>query len=110
MQRAHDRLRQLTTRERLLLSVEQVTQEINAFLRGWAGYFRYGNSARQFDQITRHAFERLAIFVAKRHGRPTAWGRWKLRSPTRAGLITLIGTVLAPRLNRPWRPLPNAAR
>jgi group II intron reverse transcriptase/maturase len=110
MQHARDRLRQLTARERLLLSVEQVTQEINVFLRGWAGYFRYGNSARQFDQITRHAFERLAIFVAKRHGRPAAWGRWKLRSPARAGLITLIGTILAPRPNRPWRPLPNAAR
>jgi group II intron reverse transcriptase/maturase len=110
MQHARDRLRQLTRRDRLLLPVEHVTQEINTFLRGWAGYFRYGNSARQFDQITRHAFDRLAIFVAKRHGRPAAWGRWKLRSPERAGLITLTGTIHAPRPNRPWRPLPNATR
>ena len=110
MQHARDRLRQLTRRDRLLLEVEHVTQEINRFLRGWAGYFRYGNSARQFDQITRHAFDRLAIFVAKRHQRPARWGRWKLRSPERAGLITLTGTVLAPRPNRPWRPLPNATR
>jgi RNA-directed DNA polymerase len=110
MQHARDRVRQLTTRQRLLLPVEEVTREINTFLRGWAGYFRYGNSARQFDQITRHAFDRLAIFVAKRHGRPAAWGRWKLRSPERAGLITLTGTILAPRPHRPWRPRPNAAR
>ena len=110
MQHARDRLRQLTRRDRLLLPVEQITQEINTFLRGWAGYFRYGNSARQFDQITGHAFDRLAIFVAKRHQRPARWGRWKLRSPARAGLISLTGTVLAPRPNRPWRPLPNAVR
>jgi group II intron reverse transcriptase/maturase len=109
MQHARDRLRNLTRRDRLLLGVEHVTQEINRFLRGWAGYFRYGNSARQFDQISRHAFDRLAVFVAKRHGRPAVWGRWKLRSPERAGLICLTGTVLAPRPNRPWRPAPNAA-
>jgi RNA-directed DNA polymerase len=110
MQHARDRLRALTRRDRLLLGVEHVTQELNRFLRGWAGYFRYGNSARQFDQIIRHAFNRLAIFVAKRHGRPARWGRWKLRSAERAGLITLTGTVLAPRPNRPWRPAPNATR
>src|SRR4051812_5363916 len=86
MQHARDRLRELTRRERLLLDVEQVTGELNTFLRGWAGYFRYGTSARQFDQITRHAFDRLAIFVAKRHGRQAAWGRWKLRSSEHAGL------------------------
>jgi group II intron reverse transcriptase/maturase len=110
MQHARDRLREFTRRDRLLLPVEQITREINTFLRGWAGYFRYGNSARQFDEITGHAFDRLAIFVAKRHQRPARWGRWKLRSPARAGLITLTGTVLAPRPNRPWRPLPNAVR
>ena len=27
-------------------------QDLNRFLRGWAGYFRYGNSARQFDEIS----------------------------------------------------------
>jgi group II intron reverse transcriptase/maturase len=110
MQHARDRLRDLTRRERLLLGVEHVTQEINTFLRGWAGYFRFGNSARQFDQITRHAFDRLALFVAKRHQKAAAWGRWRLRSPADAGLITLTGTIHAPRPNRPWRPLPNATR
>ena len=75
MQHARERLRDLTRRDRLLLGVEHITQEINRFLRGWAGYFRYGNSARQFDQITRHALDRLAIFVAKRHGRYAGWGR-----------------------------------
>jgi RNA-directed DNA polymerase len=94
----------------MTLGVEHVTQEINTFLRGWAGYFHFGNSARQFDQITRHAFNRLAIFVAKRHQKAAAWGRWRLRSPAHAGLITLTGTIHAPRPNRPWRPLPNAAR
>ena len=32
-----------------------IVQDLNRFLRGWAGYFRYGNSARHFDKITLHA-------------------------------------------------------
>ncbi|MGH2383757.1 MAG: group II intron maturase-specific domain-containing protein [Candidatus Limnocylindria bacterium] len=31
---------------------------MNRFLRGWAGYFRYGNSARRFDQIMTYATQR----------------------------------------------------
>ena len=37
---------------RPLLSVEDVVQDVNRFLRGWAGYFRYGNSADAFDEVT----------------------------------------------------------
>ena len=51
MQHARDRIGELTARERLLLPVERIVQDVNAFLRGWAGYFRYGNSAHSFDKI-----------------------------------------------------------
>lgn len=53
-------------RARLAAPVEQVVQEINLLLRGWAGYFRYGNSAHAFDQIRRYAVMRLAFFSADR--------------------------------------------
>src|SRR5436190_8532738 len=49
-QHARDRIQFMTMRARLAAPVEQVVQEINLFLRGWAGYFRYGNSARSFRQ------------------------------------------------------------
>ena len=60
MQHARNRIRELTARERLLLPVERVVRDVNVFLRGWAGYFRYGNSARTFDKVTQHALNRLA--------------------------------------------------
>ena len=81
-------------------------QQVNRFLRGWAGYFRYGNSARTFDKITNHALNRLARFVAKRHKRTWRYG-WKAvayQSPDRLGLINLNGTIVAPRPNQSWRP------
>ena len=63
MQHTRDRIREVTDRSRLLLPVEQVVGETNVFLAGWAGYFRYGASHRQFDQITDYALTRLALFV-----------------------------------------------
>ncbi len=112
MQHARDRIRELTARPRLLLEVERVVQDVNRFLRGWAGYFRYGNSTRRFDRIRTYAVSRIALFVAKRHKQPRSFG-WKLvayESGNLLGLITLNGWVVAPRPNRPWREKPNATR
>jgi RNA-directed DNA polymerase len=104
MHRARDRVRQLTARDRLRWPVEQVVQDLNRFLRGWAGYFRYGNSTVQFDQIVKHADRRLALLLAHRHQRAWWYGRKLLNSrPDRYGLISLNGTIVAPRPNRPWR-------
>jgi group II intron reverse transcriptase/maturase len=105
-QHARDRIREITDRRRLRVPVDDVVQDVNRFLRGWSGYFRYGNSARQFNKINHYALDRLARFVAKRHKRSRGHG-WKAvayQSPNRLGLINLNGTIVAPRPNRPWRP------
>lgn len=106
MQRVRDRIRELTDRRRLLVDVDEVVQDVNRFLRGWAAYFRYGNSGRQFDKISHYAQDRIARFVAKRHKRNWGYGLMVVvyQSPDRLGLINLEGTIVAPRPNRPWRP------
>ena len=93
------------TGRRLLWSNEWIVRELNRFLRGWGGYFRYGNSAGIFDAISQYALERLAGFVGKRHKRSRRWGMRLVTcgSPDNLGLITLCGTVIAPRPFRPWR-------
>jgi group II intron reverse transcriptase/maturase len=104
VQHARDRIRFLTMRARLVAPVEQVVGELNRFLRGWAGFFRYGNSAWAFDKVRSYALMRLALFVAKRHKRGRAWGFSRLyRSPDNLGLVSLNGIVVAPRPNRAWR-------
>jgi len=110
MQQARDEIRRLTCRSRLREPVAKVVKEINAFLRGWTGYFRYGNSAKAFEKIEWYAFERLAKFVAERRKRPWAFGRWAVgvASVNRYGLLSLSGTVVAPRPFKPWRDKPNA--
>jgi group II intron reverse transcriptase/maturase len=110
MQHARDRIRQVTDRSRLLLPVEWIVQDINLFLRGWAGYFTYGNSARHFGKIRDYAKMRLAIVLRKRHKRSRKFG-WSVvaYSGNELGLIGLVGTVVAPRPFKPWRrDRPNA--
>jgi RNA-directed DNA polymerase len=103
MQHARQRVREITARERLLLPVEEIVQDLNRFLAGWAGYFRYGNSAQFFDKISLHAVNRLSIFVANRHQRDRRFGWWVVarQSPNRLGLIDLNGIIVPPRANHP---------
>jgi len=110
MQRARDRLRELTDHSRLRIPTEEIVEDMNRFLRGWAAYFRYGNSTLRFEKMTSYARLRLTIVVAKRHQRRRAWGRSVVffQSPNYLGLIGLTGTVAAPRPFRAWRVTPNA--
>ena len=113
MQRARGRVREITARKRLLVPVEQIVQELNLFLRGWSGYFRYGNSNQAFHQLMVHTYDRLGLFMAKRHKRGRSYARWLLAKglTKRVGLFDLHrGRVIAPRPNKPWRVKPNAVR
>lgn len=110
MKHARDQIRELTRRSRLLLRVEVIVDEVNRFLRGWAAYFRYGNSAVRFEKIMHHVWTRIALVIAKRHKRSRAYG-WSVlayQSPDHLGLISLSGTVVAPRPFKDWREKPNA--
>ena len=110
MQHARDRIRELTRRSRLLLWPELIADDLNRFLRGWAAYFRFGNSVDRFGKISHYARMRLALFIAMRTRRSRKFG-WAVlaRSPDQLGLITLSGIVVAPYPFRDWRLKPNAA-
>jgi RNA-directed DNA polymerase len=110
MRHARDRIRELTDRSKLLLPVEVMVMNVNRFVRGWAAYFRYGNSSRHFDKIRGYLRMRLALVISKRHRRSRAFG-WSVvaySSANQLGLINLDGTVAAPRPFRAWRVTPNA--
>ena len=110
MRHARDRIRELTERSKLLLPVEVIVATVNRFVRGWAAYFRYGNSARHFDKIQGYMRMRLALVISKRLKRTRAYGRSVVyfQSPNHLGLISLAGTIAAPRPFRAWRVSPNA--
>src|SRR3954447_16667971 len=110
MRHARNRIRELTDRHRLSLDAETVVRDINAFLRGWAGYFRYGHSARHLSKIRHYVRMRVARFLSKRHRRSRHFGWWALLTftPNEFGLIGLYGIVVSPRAGKPWREKSNA--
>jgi RNA-directed DNA polymerase len=89
------RIRAATDRRFVGSELSAVVQRLNRVLRGWGGYFRYGNSARKFSLIDSYVHERLAILASNKHGRKGRnWqrhynGEW-LR---RLGPYRLTGTV-----------------
>ena len=96
----------------LAASPPQVIAEVNGFLRGWAGYYRYGNSARHFEKVHGFSLRRLARYVRYRHKRGFGygWAQVAYLSPDNMGIISLNGIVVAPRSNKPWRAKLKATR
>ena len=99
MQHARDRIRELTRRSRLLLAPEWIVEDLNRFLRGWAAYFRFGNSAARFEKIRSYARMRLALFISQ--AQPPVPGvrlggrRLPVPGPARAG--HLVGNRRRPQ-------------
>jgi group II intron reverse transcriptase/maturase len=89
------RIRERTTRSRAHLPLEHVVADLNAVLRGWGAYFRYGNSSRKFNAIDGYVHERLAILTSVRHGRSgrnwTTYYTWTWFCSL--GVYRLSGTV-----------------
>lgn len=81
-------------RWRLKEPIDAIVEELNAVLRGWCNYFRWGNSSRQFSWIDSYVRERLALFDSKKRGRRGR--RWKAHDWSwfvRLGVFGLSGTV-----------------
>jgi len=62
-----DRVTELTTRYRTVKPLDQVVTEVNATVRGWVGYFHYGNCSKALTHVRVHVEERLRTHLRKRH-------------------------------------------
>jgi RNA-directed DNA polymerase len=92
-----DKIRAATDRRQVGRPVSAVVDDLNPVLRGWAAYFRNGNSARKFSTIDSYVHERLAIFDNRKRGIPGR--RWGKRHNgawfARLGVFRLSGNVRA---------------
>jgi hypothetical protein len=71
---------------------------------------RKSSRSSSFEKIMHHVWTRVALVIAKRHKRSRGYG-WSVlayQSPVHLGLISLTGTVVAPRPFKDWRDKPNA--
>ena len=79
VERCHERLHQLTRRTRSG-QLEEVVKEINAYTRGWIGYFRLADTPSVFQELDEWLRRRL---------RQLLWKRWKKPRTRQRNLVAL---------------------
>ena len=89
-----ERIRQVTNRRYVGVSIDEIVRRLNRALIAWSRYYQYGVPSECFAAIDSYVHERLAIFASNKHGlRGRNWmtrynGEWFKR----LGLIRLSGT------------------
>ncbi len=95
-----NKIRYLTARHHASRDLHEVVADLNPVLRGWAGYFRHGNSGRKFVAVDSYVHERLAKLASVKYGirgRRLA-SRHSYRWITSLGVYRLTGNI------QWWRP------
>ena len=67
MVRVKAEMKALTCRKALWLPTEVVIGKLNELVRGWAGYFYYGNCSRSLAKVRRFLEERVRIYLKRKH-------------------------------------------
>lgn len=95
MASVRSRIRELTDRRYVGVDLSVVIARINRTLRGWGGYFRYGNSTRQFAAVDQYVHQRVARLASAKHGLSGRnWtSRFSYQWLTRQDIHRLTGTV-----------------
>lgn len=82
-QKVKDRITELTTRNRTIMPLERVVNEVNTMLRGWVGYFHFRNCSQSLSRVRNHLEQRMITHLRKRHkvrNRKTGYVKFPNRS------------------------------
>jgi RNA-directed DNA polymerase len=82
-----DKVRQRTTRSRASLPLGWVVEDLNPVLRGWATYYRVGNSSRKFGIIDSYVHMRMSKLASVKYG----LGEWNRGSRFNYDWLTTLG-------------------
>ncbi len=97
-------IKALACRRTLRLPTEIVLEKLNEFVRGWVGYFYYGNCSRDLTRIKGFLEERVRIYLRRKHGQKSRGYR---RYPARY-LYETLGLYKIPTTS-PWAQSAKAA-
>lgn len=61
------RIKELTARRRTPVPMPRMITEVNQVLRGWSGYFHYGNCTKAFGRVRWFTEERVRTQLRRRH-------------------------------------------
>jgi RNA-directed DNA polymerase len=82
-----------------------VVGELNAVIRGWGAYFRWGDSQRIFSKVDNYVRRRFALFLVRKYGRRGTGWSWRTpagRIMTIYRFLKLLGLYQLRGTERPW--------
>jgi group II intron reverse transcriptase/maturase len=96
IRRLIESIHETTDRKRCGLAAEEVVEELNDSMRGWANYFKQGPVSIAYRAIDRYATQRLRRWLCKKHKVcGSGWSRYP-----NAYLYDKLGLVRLPQLTR----------
>lgn len=99
MKRLREKIREIINRRyNGIKSLRELVVKLNPVLRGWINYFRSGNANRQFAQIHKYIWERIARFECKRRKRTAPYRNSKYDATwyQSLGIENLLGITKYP--------------
>ncbi len=98
MERLRDKIREIINRRYNGWSIRELVAKLNPILRGWANYFRSGNANKQFAQIQKYVWGRIARFECKRRKRTAPYRnpKYDYQWYQSLGIERLVGTTKYP--------------
>jgi len=67
MKRIRSEIKQLTTEQYSAIPTEVVIQKVNEVVRGWVGYFYYGNCTKPMSALRYYLSYRMRIYLRRKH-------------------------------------------
>jgi len=67
MKHIRSEIKQLTTERYSATPTEVVIQRVNKVVRGWVGYFHYGNCAKELSNLKKYLVWRIRIYLRRKH-------------------------------------------
>ncbi|MDP6940256.1 MAG: group II intron maturase-specific domain-containing protein [Planctomycetota bacterium] len=112
MKRIRRRIHELTDSRHAGRDITDLIKRVNPVLRGWANYFRTGNSDAKFNQLDGYVRRRFMRWLWRRGGqrarhRPSKWPHERLFG---MGLVQLRTRVKYPAHATPVRPSVSRVR
>jgi RNA-directed DNA polymerase len=84
IRRLIESIHETTDRKRCGLAAEEVVEELNDSMRGWANYFKQGPVSIAYRAIDRYATQRLRRWLCKKHKvRGSGWPGIRMRTYTK---------------------------
>ncbi len=64
-----DKVKTKTHRSTLHMGLDELLTGLNQAMRGWANYYRHAVSKKTFNSVDYYAWQRVAAWIHRKHGR-----------------------------------------